>query len=52
MISLTPRPVTAVFGFGMKLCVRMHTEVEKWRPSQWVAAQVCYEQLVKVELEL
>ena len=27
--SLTPRPMTVVFGFGMRLRVRMHTKVKK-----------------------
>ena len=51
-ISLTSRPMTMVFGFGTRLHVRMCTKGEKWHPSQRIAARVCCEQLVKVELEL
>ena len=33
----------------VRACVQ---KLKKWRPSQWVAAWVCCEQLLKVELEL
>ena len=41
VISLTPRPMTVVFGLGTRLRLRMRTNAEKMRSSQRVAARVC-----------
>ena len=42
--NLTPRPITVVFGLGMKVCVRMRTKLE-WRPTLQTSSEQCCEQL-------
>ena len=33
--DLAPRPMTVVFGLGVKLCLRMHIRLQlEWHPMQ------------------
>ena len=52
VISLTPRPMTVVFGFGMRLRARMRTKVEKMASQPTGSSLSVLWQLVKVVLKL
>ena len=44
--SLASRPMTVVFGLGMRLNLCAHAyKIRKWHPKQWIAASECCEWL-------